>query len=56
MLSNHFSVIVYRFLSFFVGLKEEVIKMGEQNISDISWRFLQMTIDSRKTDVRYFDG
>ncbi|XP_066920655.1 neurexin-3-like isoform X2 [Clytia hemisphaerica] len=38
------------------GLKEEVIKMGEQNITDISWRFVQMIVDSRKTDVRYFDG
>lgn len=38
-------------------MKEEVIKLGEQNTNDpISWKFLQIIVDSHKTNVQYHDG
>ena len=49
--------LFHHFIYCVLGLKEEAIKLGEQNTDDpTSWKFLQIIVDSQKTDIQYYDG
>lgn len=48
---------IYQNISILIGMKEEVVKLGEQNTENPTiWKYLQIIIDSQKTDVQYHDG